>query len=95
MSPTDRPTDRSDLFRLVYRSRSAIAGSPAEVQRVVGTLVAAVLRLVTETLAGGVGAAFAVTEGGKRFAPAGGSGGAGSEAAQDEAAPSAGPEPTA
>ncbi|MFB0489046.1 hypothetical protein ABIE45_001632 [Methylobacterium sp. OAE515] len=35
------PRDRSDLFRLVYRSRSAIAGSPAEVQRIVGAIVAA------------------------------------------------------
>jgi hypothetical protein len=34
------PRDRSDLFRLVYRSRSAIAGSPAEVQRVVDAMVA-------------------------------------------------------
>ena len=34
------PLDRSDLFRLVCRSRSAIAGNPAEVQRVVDAMVA-------------------------------------------------------
>lgn len=34
------PTDRSDLFRLVYRSRSAIAGSPAQVQGVIDAMVA-------------------------------------------------------
>ena len=35
------PTVPSDLFRLVYRSRSALEGSAAEVQRAVETLVSA------------------------------------------------------